>query len=134
MRFKKIIFNFLCIISIFIQCKLVFANETLTICADKDKNWYWLHEGKEIVIGEWKYNLTVPGVYYSYFQLEEGLEKYNWLQTQCINEFGNEFSLPHPSNHFFSRWSPFSTQENLTLKGHITYFPENFQLRVYEKP
>lgn len=115
------------VLSIFINIVIVkplFAFDmTYIICANQDKNWFWLKDssGEYIsVYGKWDVyfrDSIKPGSSFKYFLLEKGEFQYESLWKRCRKKFGKNY-FPQPADNSFSDWTLFKTKDGLCT-GHL---------------
>ncbi|BBH51878.1 hypothetical protein [Fluviispira sanaruensis] len=130
MLFKKIIFAFLCNLPMIFIANDLYADETYIICSNPKGDWNWLEYGNIKVNGTWKIKYQSPSLNFKYFILDSGVDTYAVLKKKCIDEFNGEFIYPQPVLSFSNKWAPFAKDEHIILPGLISYFEDNFRLRV----
>ncbi|APJ03110.1 hypothetical protein [Silvanigrella aquatica] len=127
MRFYKnlIIINTL-FISFFLINFKISATESYVICANSNKYWHWLSEGNIKVQGKWFKKKLSHITFYKIFILDNGEEQYNLLKKDCIQQFGEYFQYPHPSDGLLSAWAVFAIDVSNLKDGFIDkikYYP-----------
>ncbi|APJ02864.1 hypothetical protein [Silvanigrella aquatica] len=121
----RIIYSLISFIIIIFVNPVFCLSETYVFCADKKRNWKWLNTKNNKISGEWGIFSTNSKYGHYYFIPEDGIHKIRELKMACINEFGQEFIYPQPSDSYARYWAVFAIDKSHLIPGHYTLFSYN---------